>query len=633
MRRPAILVFLLTASLFTLQAQYALEVNTLVGFSGVFRAGKWTPIHVTVQNLGEPVRGELELEFSRGDRFGPDRFITRYARPIELVSGASKAFSFVVPLDTTVYPLMVRIRDEGRIAHEEQLELLGRSVPSRLALVLARRPNLDFLLPLYNSADTRLLDIVYPLPDYLPGDWHGYQAIDTLIMHDVRLQDISRTQVIAIRNWIASGGRLVISGGAHFGPADAQTLEPLGTFATDGIATTTVGEAGFLEMGLPVDPSERGARVVATRFAEYGTRIARLPIGRGDVIVLPVDYANLVRVAPLTSVALWNALLAGGSREELVATGLRRRVFEVGTLANQLTLPLYDFPSRLLILGLAVSYAVGLGGVLVWLSRGRDRVRRWLGPTAIVAIVVAVTLTGHSVLTVSLQPVEALALTVERAELMNDTGGAPEDGYALITRDTAIFSRRLADYDLRYAAGPLLVPLEERDHRVRTEFDESVQRVTVDRWGYENSFAVRIAPFELGTRVTSGSGYIDVELSNRSAQRINGLVLLRNGLPEAIGDLHPGETIEHVANEPEDREFQGIRWDEYVADGDLAANRARLLGDIAREQRFEPDRSSDLIVVGWTEAPLLPVVAEPAFEQTVNLHVLTIPISLARGEP
>jgi len=607
-------------------------VNTLVGFSGAFRAGAWTPIHVTVQNLGEAVRGELELEIGRGDRFGPDRFVTSYTRPLELVSGANKAFSFVLPLDTTVYPLTVRIRDEERIAHEQQIELLGRSVPSRLALVLARRPNLDFLLPLYNSAETRVLDVVYPLPDYLPEQWHGYQAITTLIVHDVRLQDVSRTQIVAIRDWVASGGRLVISGGAHFGPADAQTLEPLGSFTTDGIATTTVEEAGFLEMGLPVDPSERGARIVATRFTEYGTRVARLPIGRGEIIVLPVDYANLVRVAPLTSVALWNALLADRPSKEAISTGVRRRVFEVGVLANQLTLPLYDFPSRMLLVGLVVSYSVGLGGTLVWLSRGRTRIRQWAGPPAIVAIIAAVALTGHFTLTIALQPVEALALTVERAELIggNLTEGG---GYAFVTRDTAIFSRQLADYELRYADQPLLVPLEERDHKVRAEFDAGIQRLTVDRWGYENSFAVRIEPFELAIRVARGSGYFDVELNNQSAQRITGLVLLSNGVPQAIGDLASGETVEYVANDPEDRDFQSIQWSDYVTEDELAENRARLLGDIAREQRFEPDRSADLIVVGWPDRPLLPVIAEPAFERTVDLHVLTIPVSIERGEP
>jgi len=357
-----------------------------------------------------------------------------------------------------------------------------------------------------------------------------------------------------------------------------------------------------------------------------------VPIGRGDVIVLPVDYAHLVRVAPLTSVALWNTLLAEDSGRETVATGLRRRVFESDVLSNQLTLPLYDFPSRLLVLGLVTSYSVGLGGILVWLSRGRDRIRQWVGPTAIVAIVIAVALTGHLALTVSLQPVGALALTVERAELIggDSTSGS---GYAVVTRDTALFSRQLADYELHYADQPLLVPLEDRDHRVGAEYDASIQRMTVDRWGYENSFAVRIEPFELRARVARGSGYIDVELQNETAQRIQGLVLLRNGIPEPMGDLHPGEAIEHAARDPEDRDFQTIRWNDYVADGELAENRARLLGDIAREQRFEPDQSHDIIVVGWTEAPLLPVVAEPAFERTVDLHVLTIPISLERGEP
>jgi hypothetical protein len=92
-------------------AQHALSVDVIIGFSGVFRAGTWTPIHVTVQNLGEAVDGTLAVEVERGDRFGPNRYALRYSREVELVSGASKAFSFVIPLETSVYPITIRVSE------------------------------------------------------------------------------------------------------------------------------------------------------------------------------------------------------------------------------------------------------------------------------------------------------------------------------------------------------------------------------------------------------------------------------------------------------------------------------------------------------------------------------------------
>lgn len=626
MRRVFGLLILMLMPLLPVAAQHALSVDVIIGFSGVFRAGTWTPIHVTVQNLGEAVDGTLAVEVERGDRFGPNRYALRYSREVELVSGASKAFSFVIPLETSVYPITIRVSDGKTVAHEEEYDLLGRSVPARLTLVLARRPNLDFLLPLYNSRDERVLDIVYPLPTYLPDQWQGYEAVDTIVIHDARLQELTTEQVLALRGWVAAGGRLVISGGSHFGPADAQTLEPLGDFRTDGVTTTRVEDAGFLEQGLPIDPDERGREVVATSFVEHGTRIVREPVGRGDVVLLPVDYANLVRVAPLTSVGLWNSLLSHRTDREAVATEADRRVFETDILANQLSLPLYDFPSRLLVLGLAVSFIVGLGAILFWLARGRDRLRRWLGLPAIAGILLTVALTGHLALTVTLQPVEALALSVERAEI------PPEGGYAFVTRETALFSRQRADYEISYAGTPALIPMENRDHEVVQRPDRAGQQLTVSRWSYANNVAFQVAELDVRPHVQNGSGYVDVELINNSSQAIRHLVLLRNGFPERMGQLPANRVMEHVAGGLSARDFQAIDWTRYVADDELAENRARLLGDIARSQRFNDEDAPELIVVGWPERPLLPVLLEPSFEQTVDLHVLTIPMYLQRGD-
>lgn len=627
MRRTPVAILLLVLPSLALSAQYALDVEAIVGFSGVFRAGTWTPVHVTIQNLGQDVRGDLSLEIERGDRFGPQRYSIVVSRPVELVSGSSKAFSFVVPLDTTVYPLTIRLTDGDEIAHEERYDLLGKSVPSQLALVLARRPNLDFLLPLYNNRDTRVLDVVYSLPNYLPTAWQGYEAIDIMVIHDARLQELSREQVDAIASWVASGGRLVVSGGAHFGPADAETLRPLGDLTTTGITTTTVEETGFLELGLPLDPEERRRQVVATTFSDYGTSMTVIPRGRGDIVVLPVDYANLVRIAPLSSVALWNALLSRRASDDAVSTEVRRRVFEVDVLSNQLGLPLYDFPSRLLVLGLALSYLVGLGALLFWLSRGGGALRTWLGAPAIAGITLAVSLAGHFALTVSLQPDEALALSVERAELVE------EGGYALVTRDTALFSRGGDEYRVRYDGRPLLIPIQERDHWIVSDEGGTTQRLAIERWGHENNLAFQIVPLAVRFRLTPGASYAELTLHNESDRTLRSAVMLRNGFPEELGSLLPGETAEHVTGGPPSGEFQDIEWDRYVPADALVENRGRLLGDIARSQRFEGEDAPEIIVVAWTDRPLMPATVTPEFERTVDLHLLTIPIEMRRSEP
>ncbi len=625
----------LTAAIVPLFAQHALHVEARVGFGGLFRAGSWTPVSVTVTNLGADVSGLLSLQIERGERLGTARFPVVYDQPAEIARGGTKEYSFIVPLDTSVYPLTVTITDGdradgGAVAHTERFDLRGRSVPGRLALVLTRRPELDFLLPLYNTREERGLELVYPLPEHLPDHWHGYDAADLVVLHDGRLHDLTSRQVAAIRDWVASGGRLVVSAGAHFGPSQTRTLLPLGDFTVRETTATTTSAAGFGEIGLPVAEDERDAVVVVSAFAEHGSRISRLSVGRGEVVLLPFDYAQLSRLAPLTSAALWSSLLETTPADRRLPTEVRRRVFETDLLANQLALPIYRFPSRMAVLGLLGAYVFGLATVLMRAASERRSIRRPLvlaaTAAAVAAMIAIVTAGGHIGLTRHMQPVAALALGLERAELP-ETGG-----YAVVTRETALFSRRAGEYHIGYAGSPVVLPMAERTHHTRQDEQTVRQRVTVDRWGYENTMALQVMPFELHSSVRSGPGFAEVVLTNSTDRRIRDIVLLRNGHPEHLGDLDPGSIVEHLSLVKPDTGFRSINWEEFVGDDDLRPNRARLVGDIARRQRFEGSAAADLIIVGWTEHPLLPMSLEPAFQTTIDLHVVTIPMYLGRGE-
>ena len=618
-----ILLMIVSASVY---GRYALDVDAMIGFQGFYRAGSWTPVRVTVTNLGQSITGDLSLETDRGERLGTGRYTVEYSRRIELAEGARKTFSFVVPLESAIYPITVSIADGTHLAHVESFDLAGRSVPDRFVVVLARRPNLDFLLPLYNTPAQRALDIVYPLPEHLPDQWQGYEAVDTVVVHDARLRDVSRTQMTALLEWVASGGRLVVSGGAHFGSSQAQVLAPLGDFTATGTAPATVEEIGFVELGLPIPIGERDATVITTSFARYGSVITRLPIGRGEVVVLPADYAELVRIAPLTSVGLWNALLEPRAPENRIATTLRRRVYETDLLANQLTLPIYWFPSRRIVAAFAGMYLAGAVGVLVWLASGRSRLRRRLGGPAIAVVIIATATGGHAALTVGLQPVGALALTVEQAEL------TPGGGYAVVTRETALFSRQVASYEVGYAGLPVLVPMAQREHSVTFETDRFTQRLQVDRWGNQNNLALHVMPLAIHSTVRSGPDFVEVQLANDTDQRISHLVLLRNGFPEPMGHLDSGSVVEHLSTGSSGGSFQSIAWEEYVPADALQINRARFIGDIARRQRFDGGPASELLVVGWSERPLLPVSIEPAFRLTVDLHVIIVAFRPERGD-
>ena len=621
--RTAIVTVLILVAATPLFSEYAIGVDTAIGIGGRFRADRWTPVRVTLENLGQDVSGEVEVSVVRGDRFGNSRTTVAYRRPLDLMSGATKAFNFVLPLATAAYPINVRVYDGDTMAHQETYELLGRALEDTFVVVLARRPNLDFLLPLYNTTTDQGLDIVYPLPDYLPEQWQGYDSVDLIVIHDARVQDLSSRQLEALRSWVAAGGRIVISGGAHFGAADSETLSLLGDLRTTGITTTTLADAGFASNAIPYDADETSAELVSTVFRTHGTEITYLPIGRGDVVLLPFDYAQLVRVAPMSSIGLWNTLIRNRPESSHLPTLARRRVFETEILSNQLGLPLYDFPSRFLVIGLMLSFGIAIGAVFIWMSRRREPRTLLFGLPVVLVAVVLTSLVAQVSLTNFQQPTEALALTVETIDLQagSDRG--------LLTQDTILFSRQGATYEVQYAGNPLVIPLDNRDQIVMSDPDGTTLEINVERWRNQNGYAAQLVELPVIATTQYGGGYVNVSVENSASESVRNMVMLSNDAPLLLGTVAPNEIVEgsvHAYRPPS--ELAEVDWNELVPEGPYQGHTAQLLSDLARIQRRESaEGGAPAMLVGWLAQPLLGATIVPSFDRDIRMSVVVIRIS------
>jgi hypothetical protein len=659
--RKLIVVFLLAtliaAGTLAADNQFVVRIDTRIGFNGLFKPGRWTPIELTLQNLGPDIRGTLVVELTRRDRLGPERHTISRQRDLDLASGALKNFSVVLPMESSLYPLRVVITHEGTVVVEEEVKMTGRSASNALVAVLSRRPSLDFLLPVFNSETERSLDLVYPLVDYLPDQWEGYDGVDLLVVHDARIQALSANQIEAIRRWVAAGGRMIVSAGAHLGPAGAAVVDQLTGMVAESVDVATVADLGFAEVGLPVLAEEMASPTVVSTFAGAPPGISYNRLGRGDIVVLPFDYSQLVRVAPATSLGLWATLLprfavlddpgadadgqnmaatpqagafapTAGRRSGLVPVSLSRRAFETELLANQLDLPLYNFPSLLLVVSLAASFFIVAFGILHWSANRSTRRGAAAGVLALVVIAGLTSLVSHLTLTVGQQPPEVLAFSLEIAEL------GPEDGYALVTKDVVLFSRQRADYVVEFADSPIIVPLEYRGQVLASQGTTRDLSLSVSRWGHENTVAMQIVELDVRARIQRGIGYANVELQNESAVPIESIVILNDGFPSLVGHLMPDEVIEHVVMGAGVGRWDEINWEEYVPPGELARHQAQLLQDLGRRQRTGSENApASLLVVGWRPESLISSSVEPAFDRHIELNVMLMDLGPATGSP
>jgi hypothetical protein len=377
-------------------------IQVKAGWNGLARGGCWTPVRVTISGLTEPVEGRLEVEIADGLRppggpgvaMGEPLAQVATATPVSLAPGGAKAFTlFLVPASSqgsAALPLAVTARLRGRVrvtaSGKSSLRLLR--LGNRLLVTATGEPaglqgwdsrprgDLGWADP-QSPEDPRLaepaLRVAHAAPEALPLAWNGYDAADLVLVTGSAWMRMSDRQRQALRLWVESGGRVILSGeqAREWDDREARLLVP--------------GSLRDRTVALPeVLPGRRAAAVIRPRpeavpflRAEGEVVACAAPAGFGAVTWLGLDpYRAGVRRER-------GSLLRAVVRQ---ATGAAITPSRLGMLADNPsasglanTLPRLPAPSRGLLAGIALAYVLIFGPlnirVLRTLSRG---VTAWL---------------------------------------------------------------------------------------------------------------------------------------------------------------------------------------------------------------------------------------------------------------
>ena len=263
------------------------DIQFALGFSEVFRLGRWTPLTVTVSNRGNDLLGWLEVEARSGDELQGNLFGALHQRTLELAGGARKRYRFTVFLDNSSEPLIIRVRSAGKVLIQRTIDLRGRASASRLILVLSRDADLDYL----NDSSGEALRVLYPHPELLPDHWQGYDGVEAVVIHGMSLEQLSTRQFESLRKWLSSGGILAISGGPDYALLHTPRLAELLPGVPIGIAQISAVASEGLPESFDIH-----------RLARFKGRVqyqtGGLPLiieqnrGRGRVLYLTFDIAR-----------------------------------------------------------------------------------------------------------------------------------------------------------------------------------------------------------------------------------------------------------------------------------------------------------------------------------------------------
>ena len=132
-----------------------------------------------------------------------------FRHPVRLAPGVRQRMTLEVIVPEARRALLVRVVVQGRDLAREEIPLSLRSAVDGVVLVLTREAaGLERLFDL-----PRKLRPVYITEAELPVHWQGYAGVALLVIQDLDPGAVAPEQRVALEQWVAQGGRLVVLGG------------------------------------------------------------------------------------------------------------------------------------------------------------------------------------------------------------------------------------------------------------------------------------------------------------------------------------------------------------------------------------------------------------------------------------
>lgn len=288
-------VFVLAALAAGSPAPVDLEAD--LGFGGWIVPGVWMPLRVEIGS-----RDALDGELVVSTGAGPRPQIT-WRHPVTLGPGARQRLHLDVIIDDPRDPVVVSIRNGGTVVAKAIPTGALRAAEGVVIGVTEEAAGLEIV-----GALPRRLRPAYLRESQLPVRWQDYEGVALVVVHDLDDAHLLPAQREALIQWVAQGGRLLVTGGESPAVSTPWLLDLLP--ADPGAPATPVVLRALTGSSRPVPVIEITPRRGATRVSEGGTIVsARRQYGRGAVTLWAFDPLAPAARAWATRRRLWSDLL------------------------------------------------------------------------------------------------------------------------------------------------------------------------------------------------------------------------------------------------------------------------------------------------------------------------------------
>ncbi|HEX9662745.1 MAG TPA: hypothetical protein VGB27_10710 [Candidatus Binatia bacterium] len=532
-------VFLLLSILSPAAAAAEIQIEPKVGFHGVFQLGRPFPLEVNLANIGRPADGILEIQVWKGGATqGGVPYPTFHRREVFLPARSRRTVQFTIDPDFLSRPLKIQFTSSAATASRE-LDLRRHFSPAPVVLSVSEGSAVP-LISLGASLTNRVVALTLA---ELPPEPRALLGVSHLILYDQSLRDLSRAQLLALDDWLAAGGRMVIIGSLNFTLYQEPQLGrylPVRVTGVKRIAFVPHGEAG---KGKAI--ADVWAQTATVLRGKIVTKSQGLPVlvendwGKGKVVYLALDAGR----PPLST---WNGLpkFLQNLLTPAVGENLSLRPQWSEAIFSQLLLS-PSFISSYIPTGSLFFATIGyLAGVFVlsWLWQRRHITQRTMALSCC-GWILCTAAAGYLFFSRGGQVPDGVLLA---ATVMENAG----DGYVEAQTNLALFSTQLREYSLAFGRGwmdlmPLAAPAYAQPGQslvYRHGGGATRVQLPLKEWGFKLLRARYLERLPLSAAIERQGEQLLLKVQNQSGKDLTDCWLVAPGTRIALGDLPKGES-------------------------------------------------------------------------------------------
>ncbi len=567
-----------------LSATAGLRLDVEVGFAGFLVPGVWTPVRVNI-TAPSSLDGMLVIDV-------PDVHGTRtpYRYPLHLLAGTRQEIRADVVVPDPRVPLIVRVVGGEREIERREVLLSGARTVDGVVVALARDvAGLEFITSLSGR-----LRPAYIHADTLPVRWQSYEGVTAVVIRDLEETQVLAAQRQALREWVAQGGRLVVTGSDLLVNAKGSWLEsllpaiPVGSSEVPASAVLP-GVRASLSVAV-VTPRPGATTVLADGTIPL---IVQGRYGRGRVTLWAFDaFSPTLRGRP-TLRAMWREVLTSAQPGSVASRTLAEALPSAPSLPGAVQAQIALF---------LVLYIVALR----WTLRRLGAVRHgWLGATAVVVAFGAL-LYGSAV---TARRSATSMFQISLAEVI------PDVGVARVTTYAALIAPYGGSFQLMAPVDATIRPFGGSALNVFGTAGQIAGQAPPDAIRFE---LVQVLPMAVRGLMTMGGEGLHIEIENQSGLVIREPIISLNGQIYILPEIrtHLSAVLDPAKWEPFDP--QRVHTD------DLARRvRHWALGRLGPDVIIRRDRA---FLIGWVDDARLAVRSQ--VQRGSAVHLLVMPLGM-----